>query len=180
MRHLVQDGQADRHIRDNRILKFHLWFCWQVLVSMVIHGNHGSSKLDSDWSRKIIFTGLKISNWNTWKGQTLQPYCEKLLNIVISQCLNTFKYIYKYRSCCQETCDKVVNIDIAMSHSTLNILSCQTFLPPVCLSSWTTYNLVCYWPSAHPQWPAACIMLHASCLMLVQCLEILLRVFKCL
>ena len=34
----------------------------QVLVSMVIHGDHGSSKIDSDFSRKIIFTGLKISD----------------------------------------------------------------------------------------------------------------------
>ena len=34
----------------------------QILVSMVIHGNHGDSTLNSDFSRKIIFTGLKISD----------------------------------------------------------------------------------------------------------------------
>ena len=36
----------------------------QVFISMVISGPHGDSKLESDFSRKIHFTGLKISDWS--------------------------------------------------------------------------------------------------------------------
>ena len=62
----VEDGilgkDDDLHSTISIIVQEELRRGDQVLVSMVIHGNHGSSKLDSDWSRKIIFTGLKISN----------------------------------------------------------------------------------------------------------------------
>jgi len=34
----------------------------KVFVSMVISGPHGDSKLESDFSRKIHFTGLRISD----------------------------------------------------------------------------------------------------------------------
>ena len=33
----------------------------EIFVSMVIHGDHGTSKIDSDFSRKIIFTGFQIT-----------------------------------------------------------------------------------------------------------------------
>ena len=62
----VEDGilgkDDDLHTTVSLVIQEELRKGDQVLVSMVIHGNHGSSKLDSDWSRKIIFTGLKISN----------------------------------------------------------------------------------------------------------------------
>ena len=62
----VEDGilgkDDDLHSTISIVLQERLSAGDQVLVSMVIHGNHGSSKLDSDWSRKIIFTGMKISN----------------------------------------------------------------------------------------------------------------------
>ena len=62
----VEDGilgkDDDLHSTISIVVQEELQRGDQVLVSMVIHGNHGSSKLDSDWSRKIIFTGLKISN----------------------------------------------------------------------------------------------------------------------
>ena len=34
----------------------------KIQVTMIVHGDHGSSKIDSDFSRKIIFTGMKISD----------------------------------------------------------------------------------------------------------------------
>ena len=34
----------------------------EVFVSMAIHGDHGDSSLWSDFSRKIHFTGLRVSD----------------------------------------------------------------------------------------------------------------------
>lgn len=33
----------------------------KIFVSMVIQGSHGDSKIESDFTRKIIFTGFQIS-----------------------------------------------------------------------------------------------------------------------
>ena len=153
----VEDGilgkDDDLHSTISIVLQERLRPGDQVLVSMVIHGNHGSSKLDSDWSRKIIFTGLKISNWIT--HNTYYLLCRKFKpgkQIVISRCclyieIHLFKYNVVVILVRTVTRWSILTQECNTPHPQLS--DCNSDLSSSSLfavEQLSDYNLDCYWP----------------------------------